>query len=91
VPRGVRAAAMIFVVAVALHVVTLAVVKLTGGNQAGWIFLPEGLFVIVAGLIAAIVATVKLPLDSRAPFWISGIAFMALSFIIWGATCAMAL
>jgi len=91
VPRGVRAAATIFGAAVLLHLVTLAVVKVMGGNEAGWIFIPEGLFVIVAGFIAAIVATMKLPLDSRAAFWISGILFMALSFIIWGATCAMAL
>lgn len=91
VPRGVRAAAIIFGVAVALHLVTLAVVKLMGGSEAGWLFIPEGLFVVVAGFIAAIVVTMKLPLDSRAAFWISGIAFMAMSFIVWGATCAMAL
>ncbi|HYH81505.1 MAG TPA: hypothetical protein VEX86_17000 [Longimicrobium sp.] len=91
VARGVRAAAMIFGVAVALHLVTLAVVKLMGGNAAGWIFIPEGLFVVVGGFVAAIVITSKLPLDSRAPFWISGVAFMALSFIVWGATCAIAL
>jgi hypothetical protein len=87
--RGIRAALMIFGAAVALHLALLAFVKLSGNSENVWLFLPEGLLVIVAGLIAAIVVTLKLPMDSRAPFWIAGFACMVASFIVWGATCAM--
>ncbi|HET7234158.1 MAG TPA: hypothetical protein VFJ16_29360 [Longimicrobium sp.] len=91
VGRGVRAAAMIFGAAVLLHLLTLAAVAISGnGNNAGF-FIPEGLLVVFVGFIVAIVVSIKLPIDSRAPFWISGVAFMALSFIIWGATCAIGL
>ena len=91
VSRGVRAAAIIFAVAVALHLLTLAAVMLSGVSTNGGYFFPEGLFVAVAGFVAAVVVTFKLPLDSRAPFWIAGLAFMALSFIIWGISCGVAL
>jgi len=91
VSRGVKAAAMIFAAAVALHLLTLAAVALSGDGTNGGYFFPEGLFVAFAGLIAAIVVSLKLPLESRAAFWISGVAFMALSFIIWGVTCGLAL
>jgi hypothetical protein len=91
VSRGVKAAAMIFGAAVALHLLTLAAVAVSGdGNNAGY-FIPEGLFVAFAGLVAGIVVSLKLPLQSRASFWISGVAFMALSFIIWGVTCGIGL
>lgn len=89
--RGIRAAGMIFGAAVLLHLVLLAGVKLSRNSDLAWLFLPEGLLVIVGGLIASIVVTLKLPLDSRAPFWITGIACMFLSVIVWGATCAVAL
>jgi hypothetical protein len=89
--RGVRAALTIFGVAVALHLLVLAFVKLSGNGENVWLFIPEGLLVIVAGLVASIVVTIKLPLDSRAPFWIAGIACMFASFIVWGATCAVAM
>jgi hypothetical protein len=87
--RGIRAAAMIFAAAVGLHLVLLAGVKLSGKSENAWLFLPEGLLVIVGGLIAAIIVTVKLPMDSRAPFWIAGVACMFASFIVWGMTCAV--
>lgn len=91
VSRGVKAAALIFGAAVALHLLTLAAVAVSGdGNNAGY-FIPEGLFVAFAGLVAAIIVSIKLPLQSRASFWISGVAFMALSFIIWGVTCGIGL
>jgi hypothetical protein len=91
VSRGVRAAALIFAVTVLIHLLTLFGVWVSGNNVNGGYFFPEGLFVAVGGFIAAIVVTFKLPLDSRAPFWIAGVAFMALSFIIWGMTCGLAL
>lgn len=87
--RGIRAALMIFAAAVALHLALLAFVKLSGNGENAWLFLPEGLLVIVGGLVAAIIVTVKLPLDSRAAFWIAGFVCMAASFIVWGATCAV--
>lgn len=87
--RGIRAALTIFGVAVALHLVLLAFVKLSGNSENVWLFLPEGLLVIVGGLVAAIIVTVKLPMDSRAPFWIAGFVCMVASFIVWGATCAV--
>ena len=87
--RGVRAALIILGAAVALHLALLAFVKLSGNDENVWLFLPEGLLVIVVGLIAALVVTFKLPLESRAPFWIAGIACMFASFIVWGATCAL--
>jgi hypothetical protein len=89
--RGVRAALTIFGAAVALHLLVLAFVKLSGNGENVWLFIPEGLLVIVAGLIASIVVTLKLPLDSRAPFWIAGVACMFASFIVWSATCAVAM
>jgi len=87
--RGVRAALAIFGVAVALHVLLLAFVKLSGKDENVWLFIPEGLLVIVGGLIAALVVTFKLPLQSRAPFWLAGIACMFGSFIVWGVTCGL--
>src|SRR5215218_4669995 len=87
--RGIRAALMIFGAAVALHLALLAFVKLSGKDENVWLFIPEGLLVIVVGLIAAIVVTLRLPLPSRAPFWLAGIACMFASFIVWGATCAL--
>ena len=87
--RGIRAALMIFGAAVALHLALLAFVKLSGNSENVWLFLPEGLLVIVGGLVAAIVVTLKLPMDSRAPFWIAGFVCMVASFIVWGATCAV--
>jgi len=89
--RGVRAALTIFGAAVALHLLVLAFVKLSGNGENVWLFIPEGLLVIVAGVVASIVVTIKLPLDSRAPFWIAGVACMFASFIVWSATCAVAM
>jgi hypothetical protein len=87
--RGIRAAVMIFAVAVALHLALLAFVKLSGKDENVWLFIPEGLFVIVAGLVAAIIVTIKLPMDSRAPFWLAGFVCMVASFIVWGVTCGL--
>jgi len=87
--RGVRAALTIFGVAVALHLALLAFVKLSRNDENVWLFLPEGLLVIFFGLVSAIIVTIKLPLESRAPFWLAGIACMFGSFIVWGATCAL--
>jgi hypothetical protein len=87
--RGVRAALMILGAASALHLALLAFVKLSGNGENVWLFIPEGLLVIFFGLVAAIVITIKLPLESRAPFWIAGIACMAASFIVWGVTCGL--
>jgi hypothetical protein len=87
--RGIRAAVMIFAVAVALHLALLAFVKLSGNDENVWLFIPEGLFVIVAGLVAAIIVTIKLPMDSRAPFWLAGFVCMVASFIVWGVTCGL--
>jgi hypothetical protein len=89
--RGVVPALIIFGAAVALHLVTLVGVKLSGDTNNAWIFLPEGLLVIVAALVAAILVSVKLPPYARGPFWAMGAVCMFLSFIIWGATCAVAL
>lgn len=90
-PRGIRAAVMIFLAAVALHLLLLGYVKLVGSSQDAWLFLPEGLGVILAGFIAAIVVTVKLPQDSRGPFWLAGIACMFASATVWAVTCGLAL
>jgi hypothetical protein len=89
VRRGVVAAAYIFGAAVAVHLATLAAVALMGGSDNAFLFLPEGILVVVVGLIAAIVVSVRLPMDSRPSFWLSGFAFMALQFIIWGVTCGI--
>jgi hypothetical protein len=89
--RGVRAALLIFGIVVALHLVLLAVVKLSGDGNNAWLFLPEGLLVIVGGLTAATVVSIKLPAESRVAFWAVGVACMFLSFIVWGLTCAVAL
>jgi hypothetical protein len=89
--RGVRAAMKIAGAAVALHLALLAYVKLSGDSENVWLFVPVGLLVIVGGLIAAIVVTLKLPLESRAPFWIAGIACMFGTFIVWGVTCGLAM
>lgn len=89
--RGVTAALLIFGAAVALHLVTLVGVKLSGDSNNAFLFLPEGLFVIAAALVAATLITVKLPPESRGPFWATGVVCMFLSFIIWGATCAVSL
>jgi hypothetical protein len=89
--RGVLAALLIFGAAIALHLVTLAGVELSGDSNNAWIFLPEGLLVIACSLIAAVIVSVKLPPHSRGPFWAAGVVCMFLSFIIWGATCAVAL
>lgn len=91
VSRGVKAAAWIFAAAVAVHLLTLAAVAVSGDGNNGGYFLPEGLFVAFIGVMAAIYVSLKLPLESRSAFWISGVAFMALSFIIWGVTCGLAL
>jgi hypothetical protein len=82
---------MIFAAAVLLHLVLLAAVQLSGDRSNAWLFLPEGLIVIVVGLVAAIVVTLKLPPDSRAPFWIAGIACMFASATVWAVTCAVAM
>ncbi|MBV9109399.1 MAG: hypothetical protein JO306_08345 [Gemmatimonadetes bacterium] len=89
--RGVLPALLIFGAAILLHLVTLIGVKLSGDTNNAWIFLPEGLLVVVAALIAAIIVTAKLPPESRGPFWATGVVCMFLSFVIWGATCAVAL
>lgn len=89
--RGIRAAVMIFAAAVALHLLLLAFVKLSGNNENAFLFLPEGLGVILVGFIAALVVTFKLPEDSRAPFWLAGIACMFASATVWAVTCAVAL
>ncbi|HET7460962.1 MAG TPA: hypothetical protein VFJ82_06930 [Longimicrobium sp.] len=91
VSRGVKAAAWIFAAAVALHLLSLAAVAVSGDGSNGGYFLFEGLFVAFVGLLVAIFVSLKLPLESRSAFWISGVAFMALSFIIWGVTCGLAL
>ncbi|HEX6749107.1 MAG TPA: hypothetical protein VF092_17540 [Longimicrobium sp.] len=88
---GVRAAFMIFGVVVVIHLLLLAFVKLSGNSENAWLFLPEGLLVIAGALGAAIFVTLKLPPPARGPFWAAGVACMFLSFIIWGATCAVAL
>jgi len=90
VSRGVKAAALIFAAACLLHLLTLAGVAISGQGENAGFFLLEGIFVVIAGFVAALVVSFKLPMDSRAAFWISGIAFMALQFIIWGVTCGMA-
>ena len=87
--RGIRAALMIFGAAVALHLALLAFVKLSGNSENVWLFIPEGLLVIVVGLVASIIVTIKLPMDSRAPFWIAGFVCMVASFIVWGVTCGL--
>jgi hypothetical protein len=84
-------ALVIFGSAIGLHLVTLVGVKLSGDSNNAWLFLPEGLLVIAAALIAAVIVTVKLPPHARGPFWAAGVVCMFLSFIIWGATCAVAL
>ena len=89
VSRGVKAAALIFAAACVLHLLTLAAVAITGDSTNAGYFLIEGMFVVVAGFVAALIVTARLPTDSRAPFWISGIAFMGLSFIVWGVTCGI--
>src|SRR5215218_3969210 len=89
VSRGVKAAALIFAAACVLHLITLAAVAVSGDSSNAGYFLVEGLFVVVAGFVAALIITTRLPMDSRAPFWISGLAFMALSFIVWGVTCGI--
>jgi hypothetical protein len=89
--HGVRAAMTIFAAAVGLHLVLLAGVKLSGNSENMWLFLPEGLLVMVGGLVAAIVVTTRLPMDSRAAFWITGVACMFASVIVWGMTCAVAM
>ncbi|HEX8906503.1 MAG TPA: hypothetical protein VF771_16755, partial [Longimicrobiaceae bacterium] len=81
----------IFAAVVVLHLMLLAFVKLTSDPNDGWLFLPEGLLVIVGSLAIAIYVTLQLPMQSRVPFWATGAVCMFLSFIIWGATCAMAL
>jgi hypothetical protein len=91
VQRGVRAALLILGAAIFLHLVTLVGVELSGKSENAWIFLPEGLLVVVGALVAAIVITLRLPNESRVPFWIAGIACMFFSVLAWGATCAMAL
>jgi hypothetical protein len=87
--RGVRAAMTIAGAAVVPHLALLAYVKLSGNDENVWLFVPEGLLVIVVAFIAAIVVTLKLPLESRAPFWIAGIACMFGTFIVWGVTCGL--
>ena len=89
--RGILAALLIFGAAILLHLITLLGVKLSGDSNNAWLFLPEGVFVVVAALIAAGLVTSKLPRESRGPFWAMGVLCMFLSFIIWGATCAVAL
>jgi hypothetical protein len=89
--RGVIAALTIFGIVVAMHLILLAGVKLSGDHNNAWLFLPEGVLVVVAALVAAIVVTTRLPQQSRTAFWAVGAACMFLSFIIWGATCAVAL
>src|SRR5215217_6566592 len=74
--RGVRAALMILGAVSAVHLALLAFVKLSGNDENVWLFIPEGLLVVFLALIAAIIVTIKLPLDSRAPFWIAGIGCM---------------
>ena len=89
--RGVRAALAILAVVTLVHLALLAFVKLSGKDENVWLFIPEGLLVIAIALAAAIVVMLKLPPDSRAPFWLTGLACMFASFIIWGATCALAM
>ncbi|HSU15432.1 hypothetical protein [Longimicrobium sp.] len=89
--RGVRAALIIFGIVIAMHLVLFAAVKLSGDSNNAWLFLPEGVLVVIAALVAAIVVSIKLPVDSRVSFWAVGVGCMFLSFIIWGATCAIAL
>jgi hypothetical protein len=89
--RGVRAAAAILAVVTLLHLALLAFVKLSGNSENVWLFIPEGLLVIVGGLTAAIIVMLRLPPESRAPFWITGLACMFASVIVWGVTCAVAM
>jgi hypothetical protein len=87
--RGIRAAIMMFGAASALHLALLAFVKLSGNDENVWLFVPEALLVMFVGLFAAFIVTLKLPLESRAPFWLAGIVCMIASFIVWGVTCGL--
>lgn len=89
--RGVTAALAIFAVVVLLHLALLAFVKLSGDPNNAILFLPEGILIIVVALAAAIFVTIKLPMQSRTAFWAVGAACMFMSFIIWGATCALSM
>jgi hypothetical protein len=89
--RGAVAALAIFAAACVLHLLLLAFVKLSGDPDNAWLFLPEGLVVIVGALTVAIIVTLRLPMESRTAFWAVGAACMFMSFIVWGATCAVAL
>lgn len=91
VRRGVLASLAIFGVVVAIHLLMLAAVKLSGYPDAVMLFIPEGLVVIVGGLVAAALVARKLPPGSNVPFWATSVVCMFLSFIVWGATCAVAL
>jgi hypothetical protein len=89
--RGVMAALAIFAVVVVLHLVLLAFVKLSGDSNNVILFLPEGILVVVGALAAAIVVTLRLPMQSRVAFWAAGAACIFMSVIVWGATCALAM
>jgi hypothetical protein len=89
--RGVLAALAIFGVVVVVHLLLLAAVKLSGDSNNAWLFLPEGIVVIVGGLVAAALVARRLPPGSNLPFWATAVVCMFLSFIVWGATCAVAL
>jgi len=89
VQRGVHAAAKLFGATSLVYVLAAVAAVLDRGNR-GSPQLFSGLVVIVGGFVAAVVITLRLPLDSRAPFWTAGFAFMALSAMLWAATCSLA-
>lgn len=92
VRQGVRAALILFAIAVGVELVTLALVRLSGDPDANVFsaFLFAGLLIFVVGLYAALTISERLPPAARGPFWAMGVLCAFLSMILWGVTCGLA-
>ncbi|HEX8243894.1 MAG TPA: hypothetical protein VF541_10370 [Longimicrobium sp.] len=92
VRQGVRAALILFAIAVGVELATLALVRLSGDPDANVFsaFFFAGVFIFVVGLFAALTISNHLPYGARKAFWAVGIVCAFLTMILWGVTCGLA-
>ena len=92
VRQGIMAALKLFAAAVALELVTLLLVRLSGNpdENVASAFLMVGLFIFVVGLFVALTISPRLPPAARLPFWAMGVVCSFMTMVLWGVTCGLA-
>lgn len=92
VRKGRRAAGRLFAVAAGAQVALLLYTRLRETDQLarGLDFLFGGIVTLVVGLLAAIIISIRLPAGARKPFWVTGLLYVVLTAVIWGASCGLA-